>query len=451
MRRPWPSTSGSLPIGRRVLAVEYPSRDPRSDPRQPATGSPAAGRQRRPPPARRGSHAAGQRGHGAHMPHHSGIDIQIVANIALRLFRLLNRAGPRAGDGHRPRDEAARRGGRRSRRLAGPTTPGMSIHRTDHEQYSLFRARPTGSPGCSRASTTQPELTVVILEALHAVIGKHRRRGDPITMESGIVRVSDEQYVTEPGTAGKKKKKTRPSLTRPSSAPISWREARPGSTSTRSTSHPQPGRSWPRCGPRTPGRARARPFENRAHAPATPVERRLSRLGRGPEGWFLDVTHTVRFQTDTCTGATRWVRDSLRPSSRHAPGKPGGGMQASPPTCEHRPPCRCSSRHAAAQRAGSLSSTGGRLSELLQVAQIAERLGQAPVEHHAGRHLRVEHLRHELVGRPRALRQGGAQTLHPLAHRAPVGGGSARGRRGRGGRVRPARAARPARRRRRDC
>ena len=36
----------------------------------------------------------------------------------------------------------------------------------------------------------EPELTVVVSEALHAVIG-HRRRGDPITVEAGIVRVAD--------------------------------------------------------------------------------------------------------------------------------------------------------------------------------------------------------------------------------------------------------------------
>jgi len=35
-----------------------------------------------------------------------------------------------------------------------------------------------------------PELTVVLSEALHAVIG-HRRAGDPFTIEAGIVRVAD--------------------------------------------------------------------------------------------------------------------------------------------------------------------------------------------------------------------------------------------------------------------
>jgi metal-dependent HD superfamily phosphatase/phosphodiesterase len=36
----------------------------------------------------------------------------------------------------------------------------------------------------------EPELTVVASEALHAVIG-HRRRGEPMTVEAGIVRVAD--------------------------------------------------------------------------------------------------------------------------------------------------------------------------------------------------------------------------------------------------------------------
>ena len=66
---------------------------------------------------------------------------------------------------------------------------GMSIHRTDHEQYSLFLAADR-LPGLLESVYDEPELTVVISEALHAVIG-HRRRGDPITMESGIVRVAD--------------------------------------------------------------------------------------------------------------------------------------------------------------------------------------------------------------------------------------------------------------------
>jgi uncharacterized protein len=66
---------------------------------------------------------------------------------------------------------------------------GMSIHRTDHEAYSLFLAAER-LPLLLEGIYDEPELTVVISEALHAVIG-HRRRGDPLTLEAGVVRVAD--------------------------------------------------------------------------------------------------------------------------------------------------------------------------------------------------------------------------------------------------------------------
>jgi metal-dependent HD superfamily phosphatase/phosphodiesterase len=66
---------------------------------------------------------------------------------------------------------------------------GMSIHRADHEEYSLFLAN--GALGrllseCYR----EPERTVIASEILHAIIG-HRRRGEPYTVEAGVVRVAD--------------------------------------------------------------------------------------------------------------------------------------------------------------------------------------------------------------------------------------------------------------------
>jgi len=65
----------------------------------------------------------------------------------------------------------------------------MSIHRTDHEAYSLFLAADL-LPSLLEEIYDEPERTVVVAETLHAVIG-HRRRGDPITVEAGIVRVAD--------------------------------------------------------------------------------------------------------------------------------------------------------------------------------------------------------------------------------------------------------------------
>jgi metal-dependent HD superfamily phosphatase/phosphodiesterase len=122
------------------------------------------------------------------MSDHSWVHIQIVANIALRLFRLLNRAGVEPAmvstHGMKARDAEVV--------IAAACLfhdTGMSIHRTDHEQYSLFLAADR-LPQLLDSVYEEPELTVVISEALHAVIG-HRRRGDPITVESGIVRVAD--------------------------------------------------------------------------------------------------------------------------------------------------------------------------------------------------------------------------------------------------------------------
>ena len=66
---------------------------------------------------------------------------------------------------------------------------GMQVHRTDHESYSLFlTADKLG--GLLEGIYEEPERSVVVAEALHAIIG-HRRRGDPFTIEAGIVRVAD--------------------------------------------------------------------------------------------------------------------------------------------------------------------------------------------------------------------------------------------------------------------
>ncbi len=122
------------------------------------------------------------------MSDHSWVHIQIVVNIALRLFRLLNRGGVEPAmvtqHGMNARDAELV--------IAAACLfhdTGMSIHRTDHEEYSLFLAAER-LPALLADVYDEPERTVVVGEALHAIIG-HRRRGDPITVEAGIVRVAD--------------------------------------------------------------------------------------------------------------------------------------------------------------------------------------------------------------------------------------------------------------------
>jgi uncharacterized protein len=122
------------------------------------------------------------------MSDHSWVHIQIVVNIALRLFRLLSRGGVE------PAMVSAHGMGNRDAEVVIAAAclfhdTGMSIHRTDHEQYSLFLAADR-MPLLLDRIYEDPELTVVISEALHAVIG-HRRAGDPVTVEAGIVRVAD--------------------------------------------------------------------------------------------------------------------------------------------------------------------------------------------------------------------------------------------------------------------
>jgi metal-dependent HD superfamily phosphatase/phosphodiesterase len=122
------------------------------------------------------------------MSDHSWVHVQIVLNIALRLLRLLDRAGIEgamvADHGMTERDaEVVVAAGA----LFHDT--GMSIHRADHEAYSLFLVGPKLRELLGK-SYEEPELTVVISEALHAIIG-HRRRGEPHTLEAGVVRVAD--------------------------------------------------------------------------------------------------------------------------------------------------------------------------------------------------------------------------------------------------------------------
>ena len=122
------------------------------------------------------------------MSDHSWVHMQIVLNIALRLLRLLVRSGVEpamvADHGMRDRDaEVVVAGG------ALLHDVGMSIHRADHEAYSLFLAN--GALQRLLADIyKEPERTVVASEILHAIIG-HRRRGEPYTLEAGVVRVAD--------------------------------------------------------------------------------------------------------------------------------------------------------------------------------------------------------------------------------------------------------------------
>ena len=122
------------------------------------------------------------------MTDHSWVHVQIVLNIGLRMARLLFRRGitPSVTADYGMTDHDAE-----VVIAAGCLfhCVGMSIHRNDHERYSLFlTADKLGSLLAS--AYEEPERTVIVSETLHAIIG-HRRDGAPFTVEAGIVRVAD--------------------------------------------------------------------------------------------------------------------------------------------------------------------------------------------------------------------------------------------------------------------
>ena len=133
-------------------------------------------------------HMAGLNAQRLEMSDHSWVHVQIVTNIALRLARLLFRAGivpsmvTDHGMGERDAEVVVAAG-------ALFHCVGMSIQRADHEAYSLFlTADKLG--GLLEGVYEEPERSVIVAEAMHGVIS-HRSTGNPITVEGAIVRVAD--------------------------------------------------------------------------------------------------------------------------------------------------------------------------------------------------------------------------------------------------------------------
>ncbi len=122
------------------------------------------------------------------MSDHGPVHVQIVANIALKFLRLL------ADRGIQPTSvvdyQLAIQDAEVIITLAALLHDmGMSIHRADHELYSLFLAVPKIKE-LLHGLYEVPLRTVLISEILHTIIS-HRSEGKPFTLEAGIVRVAD--------------------------------------------------------------------------------------------------------------------------------------------------------------------------------------------------------------------------------------------------------------------
>lgn len=122
------------------------------------------------------------------MSDHGPVHVQIIANSALRLLRLIVESGVQpsivTNYGMSVQDAEV------VVVLASLLHDiGMSVHRSDHERYSLFLAAPLLKDLLTGIYEVT-ERTVLISEILHAIIA-HRAGGEPLTLEAGIVRVAD--------------------------------------------------------------------------------------------------------------------------------------------------------------------------------------------------------------------------------------------------------------------
>ena len=127
------------------------------------------------------------------MSDHGSVHFQIVANIALRLGRILQKSGVEMSitKDHELSSDYAELVILLASLLHDL---GMTISREGHEEFSLFLANDI----LHRILDFLPveERTIVISEVLHAVIA-HRSDGKPYTIEAGIVRVADALDMSE--------------------------------------------------------------------------------------------------------------------------------------------------------------------------------------------------------------------------------------------------------------
>jgi uncharacterized protein len=125
---------------------------------------------------------------------HSWVHIQIVANIGLRLLRILHKRGvaPAMVSDYDMKQEDAE-----VVVLLGALLHciGMAVHRDRHEDWSVFLAEPKAR-ALLAGLYEEPELTVVVSEVLETITS-HREAGHPLTLEAGIVRVADALDIEE--------------------------------------------------------------------------------------------------------------------------------------------------------------------------------------------------------------------------------------------------------------
>ncbi|MBI5876694.1 MAG: HD domain-containing protein [Chloroflexi bacterium] len=125
------------------------------------------------------------------MNDHGPVHMQVVANIALKLLRMLTERGITPNIVKDYEDFGFEQYDAEVVVVLAALMHdlGMSIHRIDHETYSLFVAQPI-LDDILRDLYGEAERTVMRSEVLHAIIS-HRAGGAPLTLEAGVVRFAD--------------------------------------------------------------------------------------------------------------------------------------------------------------------------------------------------------------------------------------------------------------------
>jgi metal-dependent HD superfamily phosphatase/phosphodiesterase len=121
------------------------------------------------------------------MSDHGAVHFQIVANIGIKLLRMLHKNDIKTSI--ESDFELTFRHAELVVLLGCLLHDlGMSIDRPNHEEYSLFLAHDIMKQILDFLPTE--ERVIVTSEALHTIIS-HRSGGQPITIEAGVVRVAD--------------------------------------------------------------------------------------------------------------------------------------------------------------------------------------------------------------------------------------------------------------------
>ncbi|MBT3325351.1 MAG: HD domain-containing protein [Gemmatimonadales bacterium] len=122
------------------------------------------------------------------MTDHGPVHVKIVMNLAVRMLRLLANAGVTSGVALNY--EMSAKDAEVVVALAALLHDvGMSIHRQDHEAFSLFIAQEKLKQILQHVYDSRHE-TIIRSEILHAIIS-HRSGGTPLTLEAGVVRIAD--------------------------------------------------------------------------------------------------------------------------------------------------------------------------------------------------------------------------------------------------------------------